>query len=119
MTTSKGLSDNLRLYIKSYYSSWKKVSADHFKTCFNNVMEGKATTLKDIRGVIQLKHNFNEFEIDYSKFLNKIQVGKYFLSDIYDDKGHKPELKIAIQNPDVFYQELRSYYINQSDVRVA
>ena len=114
---SRLLLEKLRTYIDEFYAHWKRVGRDIVIRVFDNVVHHRASSLKDVIKIVQVRHNFEEFEIEYSKHLKKILVGKYFLSDLYDENLSNPRLNIEISHPEQFYQELKNAYINQRELK--
>ena len=115
---SRSLLGHLSDYLCKFDSQWKKIPRDCLHRVLDNVILHQPSHLRDINQVVQMRHNFEEFELDYPRHLGKILVGRYFLHDLYDDNEITPSLKLEIQHPDQFYQELKSFYINQKDVKV-
>lgn len=116
-TTSPAiLLGGLRDYIARYYQDWEKISEDVLSKVFDNVIHHRANNLSDIVKIVQTRHNFEEFELNYSKHLDQVHVGKYVLADLYNHTELAPELLTEITEPEVFYQELKNFYINQKTV---
>jgi len=117
-TPSRSLLGHLADYLGKFDGQWKRVAPDCLNRVLANVILHQPSHLKDITQVVQVRHNFEEFELDYPRHLGKILVGKYFLHDLFNDSEIAPSLKVDIQHPDQFYQELKSFYINQKEARV-
>ena len=115
---SRSLLGHLTEYLIRFDSEWSSIPKETMQTVFRNVITHQSSHLKDISKVVQIRHNFEEFELDYQKHLGKILVGRYFIDELYDDNDISPSLKVDIQHPEQFYQELKSFYINQKDIKV-
>lgn len=106
----------LRDYIVKYYQSWEKAPEEVLLRVFENVIHRRASSLPDIVRVVQTRHNFEEFELNFGKLLDQVHVGKYVLSDLYDPATLRPDLLADISEPEVFYQELKNFYVNQRGI---
>lgn len=119
LSKSEGMSSpvvlltTLREYITSYYQSWNRIPEDVLSKVFDNVVHHRASHLSDIVKTVQTRHNFEEFELNYSKLLDQIHVGKYIISELYNHTALQPELLTDIAEPEAFYQEIKNFYINQ------
>jgi hypothetical protein len=113
---SRHLLDKISDYIADFYSNWKRVETEVVVRVYDNVVNHRASSLRDIVKIVQLRHNFEEFEIDYPRHLKKFLVGKYFLDDLYNVYDTNPKLNTTITTPEQFYQELKNFYINQKEI---
>lgn len=68
--------------------------------------------------LINIRWNFEDFEVKYSTLEAKTKVDKYYLDGLLED-GLEPHLKVDILNPQNFWNELSIYLMNaqfKSDV---
>lgn len=114
---SINLLNKLRDYMHSIHKTWSRVDFGILDQVFTNVVHHQPSQLKDILKIVQIRHNFEEIEIDYSRLLYKVSVGKYFLNDLYDSGSHSPQLLIDFEEPEAFYNELKFFFINQTETK--
>ena len=114
---SKLLIDRVKNYFSDFGKNWVKLPQALVEKIFQNVLHHKASTLADIAKLVQIRHNFEEFDLEYSKSLNRLLVGRYFLTDLYVPSMANPTLLADIENPETFYQELTNFYINQKEIK--
>lgn len=110
------LLSKLETYIRTIHESWSRVDAATLDQVLLNVVHHQANHLRDIVKIVQFRHNFEELEIDYGRLLGKVAVGKYFLDDLYCSQSHSPQLLVDFENPASFFDELKVFLVNHSEV---
>jgi len=78
----------------------------------------KGTSEKRREMLMNLRWNFEEFEVNYQTVVNSAKVGRYFLEGIFED-GETPKLLVNFSDPKEFWNDLNLHFQNSENVSEA
>lgn len=92
---------------EDFYIRWKPLEDSHLSSIIVEIeMAGNLSKSKELAlKVLQLRWNYEEFEINYAILEQKLPVGDYYIEELFEEKQN-PELKIEIINPSRLFDEL-------------
>ena len=112
------LRDKVREAQNEFYNKWVPLSNEALSKVIAEIdrqhIIGKLP--KDIsNSVMQLRWNFEEYDLTYSVLLKKLPVWKYYQEELYINEN-KPFLKVEIQNPKKQWEELTVRLISSDQI---
>lgn len=108
----------LRREIDNFYSHFKPVSDTQSRAFIFEMFKSPNYKLskEQEEKLIQLKWNFEEYEVDHKSLKRKFPVYKYYIDEIVQDKP-SPELTVQhFRNPKKFWDELCTSLIASNDM---
>ena len=92
---------------EDFYIRWEPLEDTHVSNLVEEIeLNGDLSKSKELAlKVLQLRWNYEEFELFYASLEEKLPVWDYYIEELFDEKP-KPELKIQIHNPSRLFDEL-------------
>lgn len=102
----------------NFYSNYRPISETQTKAFVSEMFRSPSFQIsrEQEEKIIQLKWNYEEYEVQHRSLRKKFPVYKYYLEEIVDDKIN-PELTVkTFRNPKKFWDELCTNLIASTDV---
>lgn len=113
------LIQKLRQAQNDYEEHWQVLDANRFNTLLEAVAKSRDGQLENSKSnsLLQLRWNFEEYEVKYSVLEKQLPVWKYYLEQLYDETAN-PSLKIVINNAKKLWEELSIQLISREDMYI-